>query len=361
MTSRDDMGYRAGRQAGRERITGALATLPRVPLAHLPTPLEELPRLSKALGGPRIFIKRDDLTGLALGGNKTRLLEFYLGDALAQQAEIIVTGASVQSNLCRQTAAAAARYGLSCLLLLHGATGAEVQGNLLLDHLFGAEVRPVQLEHLTGIWDVVSQTAAELTASGRRAYAITTFEPLAGVAYVDAARELEEQCAALGITPTWLIASASGGTQAGLVLGGKVLEAAWRVLGVTSIVWRDQPMNKKIAGLATKTAEFLGFDVTVSPSDILNTDHYVGPGYGIPTPSGLDAMRLMAQTEGILLDPVYTGKALAGLIDYIRRGLITADDVVVFLHTGGNPALFAYADEISGALGVRSGMIEPIH
>jgi len=342
----EHQGQSAFRRARRERVIAALAALPRVPLAHLPTPLEELPRLSEALGGPRIFIKRDDLTGLALGGNKTRLLEFYLGDALAQKADVLVTGASVQSNLCRQTAAAAARYGLACVLLLRGAAGAEVQGNLLLDHLFGAEIRPVEMEDLTGIWDVITRTAAELTATGRRAYAITTFEPLAGAAYVDATIELDAQCSALGIAPTWIVASASGGTQAGLVLGAKVLETPWRVLGVTSIVWQDQPMSEKIADLATEAARLLGLDVTVAPADVLNSDRFVGPGYGIPTPEGLAAMRLMARTEGILLDPVYTSKAMAGLIDHIQRGLITASDTVVFLHTGGIPALFAYADEI---------------
>jgi D-cysteine desulfhydrase family pyridoxal phosphate-dependent enzyme len=336
----------ASRDARRERASAALAALPRVPLAHLPTPLEELPRLSEALGGPRIFIKRDDLTGLAVGGNKTRLLEFYLGDALAQKAEVLVTGASVQSNLCRQTAAAAACHGLGCVLLLRGAAGAKIQGNLLLDHLFGAEIRPVEMADLTGIWDAVNRTAAELTAAGRRAYAITTFEPLAGAAYVDATLELDTQCDALGIAPTWIVASASGGTQAGLVLGAKVLDSSWRVLGVTSIVWQDEPMSEKIASLATQTAHFLGFDVTVMPADVLNSDRYVGQGYGISTPEGLAAMQLMARTEGILLDPVYTGKALAGLIDHIQRGLITANDTVVFLHTGGIPALFSYADEI---------------
>jgi D-cysteine desulfhydrase family pyridoxal phosphate-dependent enzyme len=336
----------ASRRARRERVAAALAALPRVPLAHLPTPLEELPRLSEALGGPRIFIKRDDLTGLAVGGNKTRLLEFYLGDALAQKADVLVTGASVQSNLCRQTAAAAASHGLGCVLLLRGAAGAKVQGNLLLDHLFGAEIRPVEMADLTGIWDAVNRTAAELTAAGRRAYAITTFEPLAGAAYVDATLELDAQCDALGIAPTWIVASASGGTQAGLVLGAKVLESSWRVLGVTSIVWQDEPMSEKIAGLATETARFLGFDVTVTPADVVNSDRYVGQGYGIPTPEGLAAIQLMARTEGILLDPVYTGKALAGLIDQIQRGLITANDTVVFLHTGGIPALFSYSDEI---------------
>lgn len=338
------------RRARRERVEAAIARLDRVRLAHLPTPLEELTRLSDALGGPRIFIKRDDLTGLALGGNKTRLLEFYMADALAQNAEVIVAGASVQSNLCRQTAAAAARCGLSCVLLLREAAGAEVQGNLLLDHMFGAEVRPVQMTHLTGIWDLVHQAAAELRAQGRRAYAITTFDALGGVSYVNATCELDAQCEAMGIRPTWLVTSAAGGTQAGLVLGAKAIGASWRVLGVAPIVWHDEPMGEKIAALAGSTARLLGLDVDVTPDDIVNSDQYVGPGYAVSTPESLAALKLMARTEGILLDPVYTSKALAGLIDQIQRGVIGRDDTVVFLHTGGIPALFAFAEQIATAM-----------
>jgi D-cysteine desulfhydrase family pyridoxal phosphate-dependent enzyme len=294
-------------------------------------------------------MKRDDLTGLALGGNKTRMLEFYLGDALAQGAEVLVTGASVQSNLCRQTAAAAARYGLSCVLLLRGATDAEVQGNLLLDHICGAEIHSVEMDHLTGIWDVVEQTAATLRAEGRRAYAITTFEPLAGVAYVEATRELAEQCDVLDISPTWIVTSSASATQAGLILGAKMLRAPWRVLGVAPIVWQDAPMNEKIASVANGTARLLGVDDSIAPDDIINTADYVGPGYAVPTPEALSAMRLLARTEGILLDPVYTSKAMAGLIDHVQQGVVGQDDVVVFLHTGGIPALFAFANQIAGA------------
>jgi len=337
------------RQSRRERIETAIACLPRTRLAHLPTPLEELSRLSEVLGGPRIFMKRDDLTGLALGGNKTRLLEFYMGDALAQHAEVIVTGGSVQSNVCRQTAAAAACCGLSCVLLLRGAAGAEVQGNLLLDHLFGADVRAVQMSHLTGIWDLVEQTAAALRADGRHAYTITTFEPLGGIAYVDAARELDEQCDAMDLSPTWIVTSSSSATQAGLVLGAKALNAPWQVLGVAPIVWQDAPMNEKIAAIASGAARLLGFDGTISPDDIINTDTYVGAGYAVPSVEGLAAIRLLARTEGILLDPVYTSKAMAGLIDQIQQGVIGRDDTVVFLHTGGVPALFAYPQQIMEA------------
>jgi D-cysteine desulfhydrase family pyridoxal phosphate-dependent enzyme len=312
--------------------------------------LQELPRLSAALGGPRIFIKRDDMTGLGMGGNKVRLLEFYVADALAQGADVLVTGAAVQSNLCRQTAAAAARCGLRCVLLLRNAAGAEVQGNLLLDHLFGAEVRPVEMAHLTGMWDRVTEAAAALRAEGRRPYAITTFDALAGVAYVEATRELDEQCEALGIAPTWIVTSAAGGTQAGLVLGAKALGASWQVLGVAPIVWQDAPMEEKIAALGQDTAQLLGLDAEVHAADIVNDAHYIGEGYAVPSAAGLEAMRLLARTEGLVLDPVYTSKALAGLIDHVRRGLLGRDDVVVFLHTGGLPALFAYQQQIAAAV-----------
>jgi D-cysteine desulfhydrase family pyridoxal phosphate-dependent enzyme len=334
----------------RERLAEAVRRLPRVALGQLPTPLHELRRLSATLGGPRIFIKRDDLTGLGMGGNKVRLLEFYVADALARQADVLVTGAAVQSNLCRQTAAAAARCGLRCVLLLRGAAGAEVQGNLLLDHLFGAEVRPVQSDHLTGIWDRVTETAEALRAAGHRPYAITTFDALAGVAYVDATRELAEQCEEQGITPTWIVTSAAGATQSGLVLGAQALGAPWRVLGIAPIVWQDAPMAEKIAGVAQGTARLLGLDEQVRPEDIINLAGYIGDGYAIPSPEGLEAMRLMARTEGLVLDPVYTSKALAGLIDQVRRGVIGRDDVVVFLHTGGLPALFAFHEQIAAAM-----------
>jgi D-cysteine desulfhydrase family pyridoxal phosphate-dependent enzyme len=339
------------RRQQRERLARAVGRLPREPLAQLPTPLHELPRLSAALGGPRIFIKRDDLTGLGMGGNKVRLLEFYLADALAKKADVLVTGASVQSNLCRQTAAAAARCGLRCVLLLRNAAGAEVQGNLLLDHLFGAEVRPIQMDHLTGIWDRVTEAAEALRAAGQRPYAITTFDALAGAAYVDAVRELDEQCEEQGIIPTWVVTAAAGATQSGLVLGTQALGAPWHVLGVAPIVWQDAPMADKIAEIAQGTARLLGLDVRVRAADILNTTAYVGDGYALPSPDGLEAMRLLARTEGLVLDPVYTSKALAGLIDYVRRGIMGRDDVVVFLHTGGLPALFAFHEEIAAAMG----------
>jgi 1-aminocyclopropane-1-carboxylate deaminase/D-cysteine desulfhydrase-like pyridoxal-dependent ACC family enzyme len=307
-----------------------LAQLPRERLAHLPTPLDELPRFSAALGGPRILCKRDDLTGLALGGNKTRQLEYLLGGAREAGAEVVVVGAGAQSNLCRQTAAAAARLGLEAVLVLWGPPESPRQGNLLLDE----------------ISDAIDRTAEELRRQGRRPWVVKGSGAGATIAYVAGALELADQLQERGIQANYVYLSAGGATQAGLVLAARHLGLPWHVVGVTPIIWQEG-VRRRIAEEANAAAAQLGLAERIEPDDLDNREQYVGPGgYGSVTPEGVAALALLARTEGILLDPVYTAKALAALIDDVRAGTIRRDQTVVFLHTGGLPGLFYHAEEV---------------
>ncbi len=321
--------------------------LPRLALAHLPTPLEPLPRLSRALGGPRLWIKRDDQTGLAGGGNKTRKLEFLVADALAQQADTLITVGAPQSNHCRQTAAAAARSGLRCILVLRGHAPADQTGNLLLDHLLGAEVRWSGDRTREAVMDEV--VAAE-RAAGRHPYPVPLggSTPLGAAGYALALLELLEQAHTAGVSFDRLVfASSSGGTHAGLVAGAGLARFRGQVLGISV----DEPLDvlcPGVARLATATAELLGQPHTYQPADIAANADYIGAGYAIMGSPEREAIRLFAETEGILVDPVYTGRAAAGLIDLIRRGTIGRDETVLFWHTGGVPALFAYTRELGG-------------
>jgi D-cysteine desulfhydrase family pyridoxal phosphate-dependent enzyme len=319
--------------------------LPRLHLAHLPTPLEPLPHLSAALG-PRLWIKRDDQTGLAAGGNKTRKLEFLLAEAQRREADTLLTVGGPQSNHCRQTAAAAARLGLRCVLVLGGHAGqARAGGNLLLDHLLGAEV----------IWAgertreaVMDERAEAERAAGRQPYAI----PLGGstalgaAGYALAMAELLEQARAAGVRfDRVVVASSSGGTQAGLVAGARLHGFEGEVLGI-SIDEERAALQSTVARLAAETAALLGQPHALAPDDISVDANYLGGGYGVMGQPEREAIRLFALTEGILLDPVYTGRAAAGLLDLVRRGTIGRGETVLFWHTGGTPALFAYADEL---------------
>jgi D-cysteine desulfhydrase len=330
----------------------------RFPLAFLPTPLHPLPRLSAWLaehGGPpglQLWIKRDDQTGLAGGGNKTRKLEFLLADALAQGADILLTTGAVQSNHCRQTAAAAARAGLECHLVLGGAPPAGANGNLLLDVLLGAHLHWTAREHrLTRLAELTD----ELQAAGRKPYPITYggSDAIGARGYVYALDELRIQCDAIGLRPDAIvIPSSSGGTQAGLIAGAAALDWDPPILGV-SIDEPEADLRAKVAHLATETARGIGAPRAFTTEDVRVDDRYLGAGYGVMGDLERDAIRVMAQTEGILLDPVYTGRALGGLFDLVRRrpehlpftpGPASS---LLFWHTGGSPALFAYADELS--------------
>jgi len=317
------------------------AKLPRLRLAQVPTPLQEAPRLEQAFPGPRLFVKRDDLTGPALGGNKARKLEFLLADARRQGADVILTVGGPQSNHARITAALSAALGWRCVLILDGEEPGSWQGNLLLDRLLGAEVRFAGSRPAE---EVMSETAAQLRGEGWRPYPIPVggSVPLGAVGYALALQELLTQASEQGLVIHRVyVATGSGGTQAGLVLGARVLDPSLRVIGI-SVSRRAEEIAPRVADLASGAGRLLGLPAAFSPEDVEVQDRYIGEGYGIPSSGCLEAVRLCAQTEGILLDPVYTGKAMAGLIDHLRRGMIAREENVVFWHTGGSPALFAY-------------------
>ncbi len=325
------------------------APVPHVALSHVPTPLEPLPRLSAELGGPTIWVKRDDATGLAIGGNKVRKLEYLLADAVADEADIVLTIGATQSNHCRQTAAAAAKVGLRCELLLeHRFPDWPVAynggGNLQLDHLLGAVV--IGHEKGTDMVAALGRRADELRAEGHRPYAI----PLGGSSvvgafgYRTAAVELLRQAAELGFEPTEIVhATSSGGTQAGLIAGLAIRRSAVPVLGISAGGTADY-LGPIVRELAEGVIERLGMDRTFGPDAVRIDDTHIGEAYGVPTDAMWEAVELCARLEGLLLDPVYSGKAMAGLIQHIRSGRYGADDEVVFIHTGGTPALFAYAN-----------------
>jgi len=322
-----------------------LSHLPRVGIAHLPTPLEEMPRLSRALRGPRLFIKRDDQTGLATGGNKTRKLEFLVADALAQQATTLITTGAAQSNHCRQTAAAAAKFGMRAVLVLSGEPPDDWTGNLLLDTLLGAEVRWTRGRERE---DVMAEVAEEERIAGRVPYVVPygASNAIGAMGYVAAMAELMEQLAERSLQVQRIVfPSSSGGTQAGLVVGAKAFGFSGRIEGIS--VDKTRPvLRETVLRLAAKTAARVGLRSTFTPMDLTIRDEYLGGGYGIMGDAEREAIRLVAQTEGILLDPVYTGRAMAGLIDLVHQGVYRPGETILFWHTGGIPALFAYRDEL---------------
>jgi L-cysteate sulfo-lyase len=331
-----------------DEMRRAIEQLPRVSLAHLPTPLEPLPRFSAALGGPPIWVKRDDCTGLAFGGNKTRHNEFLLAHAQQQGAEMLLWGAGVQSNNSRQTAAACARLGLACHLMLgRGEHEAEVQGNLLLDYLLGATVEILDLPLGPQLYERLDAKAAQLRREGKRVYAWENevVKPRAALSYALCFAEIVEQCHHSGIKPSTVYVASAGATAAGLLLGWAALARDMVLRVVAPIRWPwDHAAD--LAKTANQAAELIGWPSQVDAADVNTTLDYIGPGYGMISPEGQEAFDLLATTEGILLDPVYTSKALAALVDDVRRGRLPHDRPVVFIHTGGTPALFAYRDEL---------------
>ncbi|MEW6522355.1 MAG: D-cysteine desulfhydrase family protein [Bacillota bacterium] len=319
-----------------------LAAIPRVKLAHLPTPLEEATTLRRVLGGgPRILFKRDDATGLAVGGNKARKLEFLVADALKKGADTLITTGGPQSNHARMTAAAARRFGLEAVLVLTADSEPPKQGNLLLDYVLGAEVKFVAGDAA----EAMEETAAGLRARGKKPYIIPIggSSPIGALGYVAGVQELAAQAFAAGVAVDHVVmASGSGGTQAGLELGAALFHFG-TVTGI-SISREKTSLAERIAGIANEAAHLLDVELSFDPSTIRVCDDYIGEGYAKVTPGGLESIRLVAQTEGIILDPVYTGKAMAGFLDLVRQGTFRDDETVVFLHTGGTPGLFAYAD-----------------
>ncbi len=325
--------------------------IPRLHFAHLPTPIEELPRLSATLGGPRILVKRDDQTGLAFGGNKTRKLEFLVAEAQEQGAKMMISAGAIQSNHCRQTAAAAAKFGLECTLVLTGEMPIQPSANILLDGLFGARI--VNVLDRKDRERILLETFDKATAEGKKPYLV----PYGGssstgaLGYAFAMEELMKQIAD-GRNPSsprtrvsekvdWIIfGTSSGGTHAGLVLGQRVFGFKGKILGISI----DEPLEwlqRNVSALASSASERLGERIAFAPADVFANADYCAAGYGVLTEAEREAVRLFASLEGLLLDPVYTGRAAAGMMDLIRKGFFKKDETVLFWHTGGQPALFA--------------------
>lgn len=326
-----------------------LARFPRIRLGHFPTPLEPMDNLTRLLGGPRLWIKRDDCTGLSSGGNKTRKLEYLMAEALAQKADTVITQGATQSNHARQTVAAAAKLGMQSHILLEDRTGYTQfnyveNGNVLLDRLHGATV-----ERRAGGSDMqgeMEKVAKQLESTGRRPYVIPGggSNPVGALGYVNAALELVNQSVELGLRIDHLVhATGSSGTQAGLVVGLQAMQSKIQLLGI-GVRAPKEKQESMVYDLACRTWAHMKLKGDLDRTSVLANCDYVGDGYGLPTPAMVEAVNLLAKTEGILLDPVYSGKGMAGLIDLIRKGQFAKDQNVVFLHTGGSVTLFGYPD-----------------
>src|SRR6202044_1445117 len=326
-----------------------LARFPRVRFGHLPTPLEHLPNLTRHLNGPEIWIKRDDCTGMSSGGNKTRKLEFLMAEARDQGADIVLTQGATQSNHARQTAACAAKMRIDCHILLEDRTGKTdhdytESGNVLLDHLHGASVeRCAANPDMNG---ELAKVAARLKSEGRKPYLIPGggSNPTGALGYVNAALELIGQANDLGLKIDHVVhATGSAGTQAGLIVGVGGIRSGVPLLGIGVRAPRER-QEKSVFELACATADLCGVGGAVAREDVVANCDYVGPGYGISTPASIEAIEMLARLEGILLDPVYSGKAMAGLIDLARKGRFKGENVV-FIHTGGSVGLFGYLSD----------------
>lgn len=330
----------------------ALAARPRLALGHFPTPLDEAPRLSERLG-VRILVKRDDQTGLALGGNKVRKLEFLLADALTRGADTIVTTGGSQSNHARLTAAACRRLGLACYLVLDRGVHPEAQGNLLLDHLFGAEVQLIESADPAVALQEMGRLARKLEAEGSHSYVIPRggSVPAGATGYAAMVAELLEQLDDVGVRATHIyLGTGSCGTHSGTLAGITASGEDITLQGI-SVSRPEAQQREKVIQLTHDTLRHLGLPDAIDESKVLVDDRFRGPGYGIATAATMEAIELAARDEALLFDPVYTGKTMAGLIGHAREGKFSPDDIVVFVHTGGAPALFAYHAEVAEAVG----------
>lgn len=310
---------------------------PRLNFAHLPTPIEFLPRLTEHLGGAQIYVKRDDQTGLAFGGNKTRKLEFLVAEAQAQGAKTLISAGAAQSNHCRQTAAAAARYGFECILVLTGEEPERASANLLLDQLFGARIIWVRDRADRDL--ILLQTNEQSLSEGGMPYLVPYggSSPTGALGYVFAMEELMMQ----DLNPDWIVfGTSSGGTHAGLALGKRLFGFEGQILGI-SIDEDENWLKSHVSRLASDASELLGEREQFSVADVLANDQYCKAGYGVLTDLEREAVQIFAKYEGLLLDPVYTGRAAGGMIDLIRKGFFKPTDKVLFWHTGGTPSLFA--------------------
>jgi len=344
-------------------LSQRIAQLPRFRVARLPTPLDEAPRLSQVLGGVNVFIKREDMTGLAFGGNKTRELDFFVGDARNANADVFIAGGGVtQSNHAVQCAAAARRAGMLPVAVLHGSHSDEPQGNLLLSRLLDVDVRLVDTSTIDSIiyrrdalhW-LMQDIASEFRARGHRPYVLrSSFHPLGVVGYVSAFIELAEQISDRNIELDHLYLASVGATHVGLALGAKHLGYPCKVTGINYAL-EAIGLRDRMKTLAEEAAKMLGITTRLDDDD-LAIANFAGPGYGLTTPESIEAIKLLAKTEGVFLDPVYTGKGMAGLLAHVHDGRVRPGETVVFVHTGGTPALFAYNSELLKADRRREGI-----
>lgn len=334
-----------------------LSLFPRISLGHFPTPLEPMGNLTAALGGPRLWVKRDDCTGLSSGGNKTRKLEYLMAEAIAARADVVITQGATQSNHARQTAAAAAKVGMKCHILLEDRTGSTDpdytdNGNVLLNRLHGASIE--RHPGGTNMQQQMELVAERMKADGARPYIIPGggSTPVGALGYVNAAMELVAQAAARGLKIDYLVhATGSAGTQAGLVAGLYAVNSDIKLLGIGTRAPKEK-QETMVYDLACRTVEHMRMRGGVPRESVMANCDYVGPGYGLPTPGMVEAVDMLARTEGLLLDPVYSGKGMAGLIDLVRKKHFKSTDNVVFLHTGGSVALFGYGE----ALGLKRSL-----
>ena len=336
-----------------------LSKFPRVSLGHLNTPLERMPRLTELLGGPTLWVKRDDCTGLATGGNKTRKLEFLMADAQAKGADTVVTQGATQSNHARQTAAAAARLGIECIVLLEDRTGFRepnylASGNVFLERLMGAPTTTFAAG--TDMNAAMQAVANEVRDAGGKPYVIPGggSNAIGALGYVDCAFEIVAQSNTRGLVVDCVVhATGSAGTQAGLVAGFEGMRSGIDVLGIGVRAPRET-QEANVFKLACETADLLGMKDAVRRDRVVANCDYVGDGYGKPTPGMIDAVSLLAKTEGLLLDPVYSGKGMAGLIDLVKQGRFKRGQNIVFVHTGGSAALFGYMNAFESTLATQS-------
>ncbi|NPV44263.1 MAG: D-cysteine desulfhydrase family protein [Firmicutes bacterium] len=336
-----------------------LEQMPRIRLAHLPTPLEEMKNLSKELGGPRLFIKRDDATGLAFGGNKARKLEFIMADAVAQGADVVITSGGVQTNHGRMTVAAATKLGLKPVLILTGEEPEVYQGNLALSYLMGAEIHFVAADPGLDYEEKMRQLRArgeekalevkkEYEKQGLKCYIVPRGGrmPQGTAGYLNGVLELYQQMIEMNLKVDYIVtATGSTSTTGSLILGNKVFNTGIKTIGI-SVSRSANECKDRIMEELEKDIAFYEYDVQIERDEIVVFDDYIGPGYSLPTEEGINAIKLLAQKEAIILDYTYSGKAMAGLIDLIKKGYFSRDDVVVFLHTGGGPGLFALDDKL---------------
>jgi L-cysteate sulfo-lyase len=345
-----------------EALKQRIGTFPRRRFVHLPTPFYKLDNLTRELGGPEIWIKRDDLTGFGFGGNKSRKLEFIIADALDKKADVIITWAGLQSNWCMQTAAAARRFGLRPILLLfrRGEPVLDYDGNLLLDYLLEADVRfreaekgkVISLEYAA---EFLEEIINEVREWGHKPYVVSVGgslpglsmdKPLGALSYALAFAEIVEQAEAAGVSLTHIVhATGSGGTQAGLAVGEKAMKNNIGVIGI-SVSDEKETFTPIVLEIARATERALGIDPGIGRDDSVVMDEYIGEGYGVVNTEVAKSIRRLLVKEGVVLDPVYTGKAMAALVDLIQKGRFGKEDKIVFFHTGGTPALFPYRREI---------------